>query len=495
MRIVHINVLIFVLLFMISSCGSMINDASSDGDNTVAPLARESNAPLYRVSGIITDKWNSGVFSVQISGNGQNIICRCAEDGTFGFGNVSQGKYILTPAADNVSFYPEKSEITVAEEDCTNNRFKVVRKYWDILFSTDYSRSIVSIAPCDNGIIGAGYLENSNGNRDIYVVYIDCNGDRMWEKTYGDMYSDEAVIVRKKNDNYYILCNSVGISSSMSGCNIRLIKMDKNGNLLRDSVYGGYSIDKAADLLVLEDGSVIVAGSSRSFSLNGDWDCIIFRIDPDGSIVLNDGKPWCYGGESDDFAAGIVSLPDGYALVGNTMDDISGYPVVFVSLLNRDFSLREQKTFQSDYNETALSVSPGTGGIICIAGYAQDNVSLKQNFLAITCDSVGGLKYRKIFPESGNAKFSAVYPLFDGGFIFSGALSKKTGRRDFDYAFIKTDKNLIPYERVVSGDADDEIAAGAIENPDGGFYSVISVKKGAVEEFRLRKTDISLSVK
>jgi hypothetical protein len=55
--------------------------------------------------------------------------------------------------------------------------------------------------------------------------------------------------------------------------------------------------------------------------------------------------------------------------------------------------------------------------------------------------------------------------------------------------------NLVPYEKYVSGDSDDETAVGAIENPDGGFFSVVSVKKGSVDGYRLRKTGSSLSVK
>jgi hypothetical protein len=68
------------------------------------------------------------------------------------------------------------------------------------------------------------------GYADVYVIKLDGNGNKVWEKTYGGSGWDEAVSIQQTTDGGYIVAGST-TSFGEGGLDVYVIKLDENGNL------------------------------------------------------------------------------------------------------------------------------------------------------------------------------------------------------------------------------------------------------------------------
>ena len=73
-------------------------------------------------------------------------------------------------------------------------------------------------------------LLSVNG-RDIFVVTSDGSGEEIWHKTFGGNVDDTGYTGRQTADGGFILTGET-YSSGEGGCDMVIIKVDQDGNLL-----------------------------------------------------------------------------------------------------------------------------------------------------------------------------------------------------------------------------------------------------------------------
>lgn len=86
----------------------------------------------------------------------------------------------------------------------------------------------------DGGYIIAGATTEDNyfwGDEDVYLVKMDSNGNKQWEKTYGGLMHDWATSVQQTSDGGYILVGETNsfTNSLSSNMDIYLVKTDSEG--------------------------------------------------------------------------------------------------------------------------------------------------------------------------------------------------------------------------------------------------------------------------
>lgn len=177
--------------------------------------------------------------------------------------------------------------------------------------------------------IGNNKTENSKGGNDFWILKLDFNGNKIWDKTIGgtsiDYLND---IVRLSNGSFLLGGHSFsGIGADKTYSNLGyndfwLVKIDANGNKLWDRRYGGADMDEMRKIIPISDNSFLLAGTStsgqtgnKSSASKGYLDFWVVKIDSLGNKIWDKS----FGGESyDELTNGIKLSDGGILLYGDT---------------------------------------------------------------------------------------------------------------------------------------------------------------------------------
>jgi gliding motility-associated-like protein len=174
-------------------------------------------------------------------------------------------------------------------------------------------------------------------NKDLWLVKIDKNGQKLWDKAYGSAERDEVRDLIELQDGSLLFGgNSMGESGFDKSANAPnygfadfwVIKTDKNGRKVWDKTFGGNREDYLIGLEQNKTGYIMMAGQSKSDnsgnkedSLRGIFDFWLVYMDEKGDKIWDQ----CYGGAGIDVAFKMVRFQDGaYLICGLSNSDIGG---------------------------------------------------------------------------------------------------------------------------------------------------------------------------
>lgn len=157
----------------------------------------------------------------------------------------------------------------------------------------------------DGGFIGIGFTRSfGQGDSDIYVLKLDENGNKEWDRTYGSVTSDGGQSIIETADGDFMLA---GFKSGLYVAKID----DAFGDLIWEKTYGsgvGY------DIMELGDTTYVVGGTTTDFGTGG-VDMVLLHIDGLGSVLSSN----TYGGGMNDVFFDLIVTQTGDILsVGET---------------------------------------------------------------------------------------------------------------------------------------------------------------------------------
>jgi uncharacterized delta-60 repeat protein len=170
------------------------------------------------------------------------------------------------------------------------------------------------IQTSDGGYAIAGYTYSFGaGDRDVYVVKLDANGNLLWTKTIGGKKEDVGTSLIQTSDGGYVIAGSTSSFGAGSG-DVYVVKLDAKGNLQWTKTIGGPESEGGHSLIQTSDGGYAIAGSTKSFGA-GDYDVYVVKLDAHGNLQ------WTrtIGGESWDEGNSLIQTSDGsYVIAGTT---------------------------------------------------------------------------------------------------------------------------------------------------------------------------------
>ena len=285
----------------------------------------------------------------------------------------------------------------------------------------------------DEGYIICGFTESyGNGFYDLWIIKTDENGEEIWNKTYGGGDYDYGLSIKITQDNNYIVTGYTSSFGSLN-CNVWLIKIDLDGNILWDSRFGGLLCESGFEVLEIDDG-YIISGYTESFG-NGGYDAWVIKTNKTGNLIWEK----TYGGEFEDVVRSIKETSDGgYILAGWTESIGSGNKDLWIYKIDENGNVIWEKTYGGILDEGAYSIQKTNDNNFIIAGYA-DKQGL-DDLLLTKIDQSGNKIWEKTYGGILEEQGHDVKQTVDGGYIIGG-WTKSFGAGQEDVWLVKTDQN------------------------------------------------------
>lgn len=157
---------------------------------------------------------------------------------------------------------------------------------WNNLIGGDYIDIPFCITPLDDGgyIVGGKSGSSAQGEKtagnfggdDCWVVKLNANGTKIWDKSYGGNNDDQLnKIIPSSNGGFVMVGRSKSDSSgnktedSRGDYDFWILKTESNGNLIWEKTLGGNAIDHSFDIIEDKEGGLLVIGNSES-GISGD---------------------------------------------------------------------------------------------------------------------------------------------------------------------------------------------------------------------------------
>lgn len=329
----------------------------------------------------------------------------------------------------------------------------------------------------DGGYILTGMTESYGaGNCDLWILKIDSNGSRVWDRPFGGTGIDVGVEVQKTSDGGYII---VGYTTSggAGGKDAVLVKTDSNGDAEWGRTFGGRGDDVASSVREAKGGGYVFAGSTDSYGI-GKGDVWLVKTDRSGVEEWNR----TFGGPGDDEGMAIVEAEDGgYLIAGRTDSYGSGGYDGWLVKTDTQGKIEWERTFGGPKQDGFTSIEKASDGGYVICGFSNSFGAGDFDVWLLKVGSEGDQEWSTTFGGPAGDFGNSVRGSDDGGYIVAGWTSQSGSRTSPDEALlIKVDPNGT--EEWVKSIGGDGVYSGisAIQMTDGGYLlSGFSNRRGA----------------
>jgi hypothetical protein len=287
-------------------------------------------------------------------------------------------------------------------------------------------------------------VTGNHGKTDIWVVRLDSNRNKLWQKTFGGTdYDGASSLIATLDGGYlvggYTLSINGDVTDSHGGYDCWIIKLDAAGNLLWQKTYGGTGYDAGTNSITTSDGGYIMAGTTQS----NDGDVMGNHGGSDFWLVKLDGagnKLWqkTYGGRGNDETSSFITTSDGgYVLAGSTQSNelpgFRGNTDYWVIKLDGAGNLIWQKTLGgSSVEYPGILITTSDGGYVVAGWTISNDGDVTGNHGAadgwlVKLNGMGNLVWQKTLGGTRDDFTSAVVATADGGYVVSGQTQSNNG--------------------------------------------------------------------
>jgi hypothetical protein len=230
-----------------------------------------------------------------------------------------------------------------------------------------------------------------------------------FEKSYGDSlidYGSAAVLV---GNDIFITGTSTSFSSG-GDKDLYLLKIDEDGNQLFQKTYGGGLNDFGFNVIGTSDGNLLLLGLTNSYGVG--YDIFLVKVNLAGDTLWQKN----YGGAGYDSAKGIIETDDGGILI---LGPASNGSTTDFRTLRLDAQGNElwQKNYSSPYNDSGLDIAAAGNDEYLLFGRRQDGDS---DFYTIKVDGQGDTLWTATYGGPDYEEGHSIFRTQDDGFVLCG---------------------------------------------------------------------------
>lgn len=359
-------------LIKINSAGEMewekrLTGSTALDQSSAVEVVNEGGNEYYLVSG--TKNGNSWLSKIGTAGN---EIWNKTYNGieATDIRQDSNGDYLLS--GTEITADGDKNA-TVTKIDSTNGS-----KVWQQSYGGGDDSAGIIKETHDGGYILSGTKTSNRGDTDKIIIKVDKNGDREWERTFDNLRLDdqgfgveESVIHQSHGPDIYNYVIT-GTTKDSSDSDIWMMRLNEDGtdNWSNPQTYGGIGDDQAANVQWTEQGTYIISGTQTT--TNGDTDIFAAEVNRnDGSIIWEQS----IGGSGNEKAAEIIQVQDGGFVVAGSSNSgdfgnntNNGSKDLLLAKLDKSGNLKWSDLLGGSGDDIANSITEISDGNYVVAG-------------------------------------------------------------------------------------------------------------------------------
>ncbi len=311
-------------------------------------------------------------------------------------------------------------------------------------------------------------LSENLGLSDIILIQTNELGDIDWIKNYGGSRRDVAADIIKSDEGGYLIIggtesNDNQIALNRGSSDVWVVKISDVGELVWELTLGDTLWDDAKDVVQDQDGNYVILSRTQKVSTLDDF--LITKIDQQGNVIWNN----VYGGSENDLPSIILETENGYFIMGSSrsadmsVSDNNGELDYWILKIDLNGNQLWNKNYGSEGSEILNSaIKTSDGNLIIIGRVLQLDPSLDNGkFLMTKLNTDGDLVWEKVFGGSEIDNPTQVGELLNGNFIVvgyssssDGDLTLNNGNNDFWILQISKDGNIINTKSFGGSDSD-----------------------------------------
>lgn len=273
---------------------------------------------------------------------------------------------------------------------------------WQVGFGGSSGDDLYAIESTDDGgFILAGSSKspvsgnktvNTNGSNDFWIIKINQDGTEEWQASYGGFGGEFLSDIEVLSDGSLLLLGSTSSSSNGDVTGVSygeddywLLKVDENGVVLWDKVYGGSDSD-FPESMVVDNNRIYIGGYSLSdqsglktednYGIANNW---VLKLDMEGNLLWDK----TIGGDHVDFLNDMLISNNSLYVLSSSSSGISGTKSeesrgdrdYWVSKLDTNGFLVDDVTLGGSEREDARSFILDDYGDIIILGDSESDIS------------------------------------------------------------------------------------------------------------------------
>ena len=220
--------------------------------------------------------------------------------------HIGNNNFLIAGSETHVEFFDSETNCYINSINIDGQRNGIKRYGGE---NTEEANSIVRVS---DGYVFAGVTDTwGHGNDDMYVVKINKKGDRVWHNAFGFKYDEVANQIIATKDGGFMVVGTTE-SDIQNQRQVFVVKIDANGDRQWQRHYGTKENEEGFGIAETNDGYVIAGYTNYTPTYNKDL--YLLKIDKRGNIIWNRR----YGGDRDDQANAIVKIKDGFFVTGYT---------------------------------------------------------------------------------------------------------------------------------------------------------------------------------
>ncbi len=299
------------------------------------------------------------------------------------------------------------------------------------------------------------------------ILFVSTTGSQaqnvIWNRTFGGSFNDGIFAVTQSNDGGIVMA---GFSSSYSQNHLEdvyLLKTDPGGNQIWSRTIGTDLKEIATDIQQTSDGGYIISGYKQVSAVN---DPFLIKTDSLGNVLWE--RTYDYGLGMDDRAHSVSQTSDGgYIFAGQTriVDQFPNYDMYVVRTDGASNVVWMRLYRHTDYgNDVAMSVTQLNDGGFVFGGTTQSSI---WSCLVIRVNPAGDIIWTKTRPDDYQSECYSVIKTLDGNILLTGtSVSFET---DTDILIEKLDMNGNQIWEKIYGGVDSETGQSVKELSSGGY--------------------------